>query len=570
MASVNHEFGIKRQLQTPLDHFQAVCPTQQNTLLVMRGRGADQPQWLRLKPDVSSQVIRNLKGATDVYFTPNEFRGARTLSRLDALNAFFIDIDAHGEGDARNPVDIGEEALSKLRTARLPEPSLLVYTGRGVHLYWSFHRTTGKALPRWRAVQQILCSTLDGDRHAIDACRVLRMVGTSNTKAPPERQTTTGIVLKSERYDFDWLCSQILPVARETLREQKAKRLEDKAARASSQKQKKLAKFSSNIFDVWHQRFLDILDISRANFGQQVPAGHRNNILFHLANALSWFTTGEALRQEIHDVASALMPSFTQAQVQSCVTSVLSRSAAHVSGVQQKYKGKPTDARYRYKTETHYFIFEPLIKNVTGLMDRLRTIVSPAESAKRKLQSEREREQARDRVQEGRYKQSRADVRAISDQRKALAHSMALAGESVSSIAKALQVTARMVRNYLSGADIGPSNAEKPKAPATPQTQQITHPVAVLTPATGIATHVAAKELPTTGKTMEISAPAVWWPKAGVCASAPVFMEVLKSSSTELEGRAVVDPPTDHQGAYDKAVDRFKRWLEVRQGKKNE
>ena len=119
-------------------------------------------------------------------------------------------------------------------------------------------------------------------------------------------------------------------------------------------------------------------------------------------------------------------------------------------------------------------------------------------------------------------------------------------------------------------ADIGPSNAEKPKAPATPQTQQITHPVAVLTPATGIATHVAAKELPTTGKTMEISAPAVWWPKAGVCASAPVFMEVLKSSSTELEGRAVVDPPTDHQGAYDKAVDRFKRWLEVRQGKKNE
>ena len=527
MAAITQEFGINRHLQSPLDHFLAVCPTQQNTLLVMKGRGADEPQWLRLKPDVSSQVIRNLGGQADVYFTPNEFRGARTLSRLDALNAFYIDIDAHGEGDTRNPVDMGEEALTKLRTARLPEPSLMVYTGRGVHLYWSFHRTTGKALPRWRAVQQILCSTVDGDRQAIDACRVLRMVGTCNTKAPLERQTATGQVLNSERYDFDWLCSQILPVARETLRELKAKRLEEKVQRSSTQKQKRLAKFSANIFDVWHQRYLDILDISRANFGQHVPPGHRNNILFHLANALSWFTTGEALRQEIHEVATSLMPTFTQAHVQSCVTSVLTRSADQVSGVQHKHKGKPTDTRYRYKTETLFFIFEPLIRNVAGLMDRLRTIVSPSESAKRKLLSERQRDQARDRVKEGRYKQSRADIRSISDQRKALAHTMALAGESVASIAKALQVTSRTVRNYMTGCEMAPASAKQPKSTPTPQAQQQTRPAADLTCVDGNAMHLAPNEQPMSAQTMEITAPAVWWPKAGVCALAPGFTDVL-------------------------------------------
>jgi hypothetical protein len=72
------------------------------------------------------------------------------------------------------------------------------------------------ALPRWQACQRVLVKALQGDKMSADATRVLRVIGTVNSKT---KSVVKAEMLNPQRYDFDWLCDQILPVERAKLRD---------------------------------------------------------------------------------------------------------------------------------------------------------------------------------------------------------------------------------------------------------------------------------------------------------------------------------------------------------------
>ena len=223
------------QLVTPADHFAALASEQRSDhLLWLKGRKqSNGREWYSLNREIALQELSRYTSQPDVYVTPNEFHGWRLVRLLSGLNAFYVDIDVHD--GAGCPVAAAAAALERIDRARLPGPSMVVYTGRGAHLYWCFNRTPAAALPRWQRVQRTLVALTAGDKQVVDVTRVLRVVGTTNPLAAEGRKSVTGEVLNPGRYDFDWLCDQIVELPRAEIRDIRAARAnKDAQARAES------------------------------------------------------------------------------------------------------------------------------------------------------------------------------------------------------------------------------------------------------------------------------------------------------------------------------------------------
>jgi hypothetical protein len=74
-------------------------------------------------------------------------------------------------------------ALERVDNAGLPEPTSVVETGGGYHLYWRLEEPI--ELDLWEGLQRRLIAALDSDPKVCDAPRIMRLPGTVNRK--PER-----------------------------------------------------------------------------------------------------------------------------------------------------------------------------------------------------------------------------------------------------------------------------------------------------------------------------------------------------------------------------------------------
>jgi hypothetical protein len=138
---------------------------------------------------------------------------------LLSLGALFADLDFYQvpelkHADARYVLQL---ALSTLEGASLSEPTLAITSGQGLYLLWLHSPIPRGALPRWTACQRQLwkvLSPLGADRQALDAARVLRVIGTRHRQAqlPVEALTPVG-----EIRNFETLAKEILPVERSKL-----------------------------------------------------------------------------------------------------------------------------------------------------------------------------------------------------------------------------------------------------------------------------------------------------------------------------------------------------------------
>ncbi|WP_084545959.1 DNA-primase RepB domain-containing protein [Cupriavidus malaysiensis] len=430
---------LLQQVLTPLEHLAALAPQRKGDHILWRRSLADagKPSWFKIKATdgaAAVQAMLEVVGEDDVYCTVNSFRGWRQTRCLHRLNAFWVDIDA------RQPsADVGRlvtVALARLQNNRIPEPSLIVYTGRGAHLYWLIHDTPREALPRWTAAQHRLTKLVGGDRQAIDCTRVLRVVGTTNSKAPAHRRTVTAEVRHPERYQFDWLCDQVLEHSRAELREIRANR-------ASRQRDKRRhGQRGSSIFQLWYDRYRDMLAILEANYMEGVPEGSRDLVLFHLANALSWFTQYDGLYNEIHHIASRVIKTLSPKEVASFTTSICTRAKQAQQKQFLAWGTKQVDPRYRMSNEYLWEFWGPLVSRHPELIPKLKTIVpQDVRDARR-----RARERCRDRRAEGRYKLRRVDYLATCADLRRKAVRMREAGHTWHEVGKALGLSADAAR----------------------------------------------------------------------------------------------------------------------------
>lgn len=92
----------------------------------------------------------------DYYITKAQFSKARSWEseKLFALNAIWVDIDAHGEtpsfAEAERVHSLLIHALPEL--AGIPVPNIIIYSGRGFHLVWLIEQCAAKLTFMHRAV----------------------------------------------------------------------------------------------------------------------------------------------------------------------------------------------------------------------------------------------------------------------------------------------------------------------------------------------------------------------------------------------------------------------------------
>jgi P4 family phage/plasmid primase-like protien len=101
----------------------------------------------------------------------------RCKANLAEIVCLHADVDFKG-------VEIGrDEILARVRALPCP-PSVIVFSGRGLHLYWLLNEAieaTDEAIERVEALNAQVADLVGGDA-VQDACRLMRVPGTHNTK----------------------------------------------------------------------------------------------------------------------------------------------------------------------------------------------------------------------------------------------------------------------------------------------------------------------------------------------------------------------------------------------------
>ena len=361
------------------EHYDLLHSNPKATAIVWTKQREQGQQWHKFQGTEQLELFADFEQEKDVFLTPNEFKGWRRFDLLRSLKACYVDIDKQ----------LSRHELNELiEASNLPHPSAIVSSGRGWHLYWLIDSTPAKALPVWQELQDRLINVFDADRSARDCARVLRLVGSVNSKNNAE---VFGEVFDSVPWKFHDLCNEIIGY-REP---KKAKFYDFNTQRAESGRKPAQARKAS-IYAWWHLVYQDLSTIAKS-YPKGIPTGERNNFLFLVSVAMSWFANPEAIREALADKANKWTVGLTKQEIEQACKCSLDRLEQHQQGQKQLWKGKELDPRYFFKRSTLYSKLRTLIK--PEVEDQLRAIIDDETRATRRA----EREKARDRVAEGRY-----------------------------------------------------------------------------------------------------------------------------------------------------------------------
>lgn len=121
----------------------------------------------------------------NTYVTLNTFRiKKRRTCNLHTLSALFVDIDCYTKKLSKDHVlqMLNDDYFGK----KIPTPTYVIDSGRGIYLIWKLDGEHPKALKRWKATQKYICKQLQefgADYNALDAARFLRVPGSINPKS---------------------------------------------------------------------------------------------------------------------------------------------------------------------------------------------------------------------------------------------------------------------------------------------------------------------------------------------------------------------------------------------------
>ncbi|WP_288222520.1 primase C-terminal domain-containing protein [uncultured Clostridium sp.] len=134
------------------------------------------------------EIVEVVKGDKDVFLAPNTmYRKQRRVQNIRQFRALFQDLDLIKLGYHKSEVvymiwDLYYEG-------KIPKPTMVVDSGRGIHVYWRISNAPYGALNAWQELQDYLyyqLKHLGADKKATDGARVLRLPSTINSKSNTE------------------------------------------------------------------------------------------------------------------------------------------------------------------------------------------------------------------------------------------------------------------------------------------------------------------------------------------------------------------------------------------------
>lgn len=249
---------------TPAQHASLILPPGAKGMLVLGRRdreyvlgkdGSRVSRKVYLQAGATAdEVVRAVEsfddGVSEILVAMNAFRprgalGAdyhswpdKRLGNLLQLRSVWVEFDHYKRGEyGYVPAhEMPAHILARTHQERIPAPSYIVSSGRGIHLVWLTEGVPSVALPAWKAVQARLAEVFNDmgpDTTAAAPTGNLRLVGTSN-HGRDVRMLWPATVGKIHRYSFRGIASEILPYSPEQCREYKAKTEERKALRRAA------------------------------------------------------------------------------------------------------------------------------------------------------------------------------------------------------------------------------------------------------------------------------------------------------------------------------------------------
>lgn len=158
----------------------------------------------------------------DLYISMNTFyKPQRRIENLKELNTLYIDLDIYNTKFSKKQILMNLE--ENYFDSKIPRPSLVIDSGRGLYLIWLINFAPYKALPLWKAIEEYLYNALKefgADRKALDCTRILRVIGSINSKSNTEVKV---LDFYNYRYDLREIQKEFLPEI-EPSKEQKGRK----------------------------------------------------------------------------------------------------------------------------------------------------------------------------------------------------------------------------------------------------------------------------------------------------------------------------------------------------------
>jgi hypothetical protein len=338
------------------------------------------------------RVIEALDPNRDTWISQAEFfRPNRRVVYLLRLNLCFVDLDTYKTPWKVYKRDVMASVIRGFcQDEDVPEPSLILYSGRGLQVKWLFEKPLPRAaLPRWNAIQQQLVASLErfgADPGARDASRLLRLVDTINTRSGERVRVLWVNDREGEvsHYGFDYLAERILPVNRDTLRKQCEARDERRQdlQLLKGGKTGNLRIFSGRQLSWDRLEDLRTLAKLRGWTRSGIPHGYRSKYIHWCLNflLLSGAVHSSQLFHEAQAPALAreVCPDFNK-DVRSVLSTLYRKAQAYEAGERVEFEGRKYPPLYTPRNSTLMDLFD-----ITGEeIKQLKTIVTEEEAVNR-------------------------------------------------------------------------------------------------------------------------------------------------------------------------------------------
>lgn len=229
--------------------------------ITVASKAPDYNQWHYKREDLldrTEDIINDINS----YVSQNTFyRPQRRIENIKELRAIYIDIDCYNSKYTKEAVKYFLE--NDLYGSKIPVPNYLIDSGRGLYYVILIKPVPSMALPLWYAVQRYLYNILKpfgADANALDPTRVLRIVGTLNSKS--------GTCVKVlDEYDYEY-----------SLKEIQEEYLPEISVRNKSKGRPKKMVSLFNEYSLYHARIVDIAKVCELR--DYDVEGYREIILF--------------------------------------------------------------------------------------------------------------------------------------------------------------------------------------------------------------------------------------------------------------------------------------------------
>jgi hypothetical protein len=394
------------------------------------------------------EVLSACGDMDDVYISQNRFYGSRSNDRIAELSAMYTDLDYYKRPELAEmrAAGVRDLALESLIRERIPHPSLIMSTGRGLAMVWRHEPVPGYARAKWGRCQERIFEALKGlgaDPMAKSPSQVLRLAGTYNSKS--------GALVESifknldDVWDFGELADEILPLTSDELEAQRAQR---RAQRATSDARRRPERRSADSrgftsATLAEARMHDLRYLLEIRGWDNLPPGKRDSWMFVAGVMLSYLVEARALEREIialgRDYAG-----WSEGETKSRMHTVIDKAQTAATGEKVQWKGQQRHARYWLKNQS---IIDRL--EITPEEERyLKTIIS--EDTRR--ERDRERKERARRSQDAQPRDEYiANAREARKHTRREAQTLRVEGRSLREIGRVLGISHTQVKRLLEG-----------------------------------------------------------------------------------------------------------------------